>query len=188
MPRISRRKKPQQAPVHERKATTDFLLNAQMTPVEVKNPYDKDGGTIIVMASVRDDLLRRLNTSKEPIENALFEAGRAWERDWQYAQGGHSSGSQFMERVDGGGFNGDVLSEKQREAMRRLAIADRELGQVGCVIVRDILGRNMDYEAVAIKHRGDAGDRAVRYVRDRFKECLKVLAIAYTNMGRASNG
>lgn len=169
--------------VHDRKAT-NVLAALQVVPVEVSDPYDR-GAKILTMASVRDDLLRRLHSSKEPIEDALLVAGRAWERDWQYAQGGRSSGSQFLERVDTSGFSGDVLTDRQREAMKRLAIADRALGQIGCAIVRDLLGSNLPYETVAMKHRGDKGDRSVRYVRDRFKECLKVLAIAYTEMGSA---
>lgn len=182
--KIRRKRKQEKARVHDRRAT-DILAALKVTPVEVKNPLDPDGGNIVVMASIRDDLLRRLHTSKEPIEDALFEAGRAWERDWQAAQGSHSSGSQFRERVDTSGFSGDVLNDRRREAMRRLAIADRALGQIGCAIVRDLLGHDLSYEAVALRHRGDAGDRSVRYVRDRFKECLKVLAIAYTEMGAA---
>lgn len=184
MPTPRRRKyKQKEERVHDRKAT-DVLAALQVVPVEVVDPFDR-GAKILTMASVRDDLLRRLHSSREPIEDALFEAGRAWERDWQYAQGGRSSGSQFMERVDTSGFSGDVLTDRQREAMKRLAIADRALGQVGCAIVRDLLGSNLTYEKAAMKHRGDAGDRSVRYIRERFKECLKVLAVAYTEMGSA---
>lgn len=175
---MKQRRKKNQEPVHERKATTDFLLNAQLAPVEVKNPHDPDGGNIIVLASTRDDILRRLKAA-ESIDVAQFAAGRKWEADWQRAQLGQVISSQFQQRVDGGGISGDILTDQQREAQKRLAQADRALGQIGCAIIRDILGRGLTTTAAAIKYRGKATDKTEKYIAVRFRECLEVLVIVY---------
>jgi hypothetical protein len=182
MNRISarRRKKAPDPVVHDRRAV-DALAKLHAVPVDVKDPHDLDGGVITVLASTRGDVLRVLHTApKDPIDDAQFAAGRAWESDWQRAQVGHaSSGGQWQERVSGGGVSGEILTDQVREAMRRLAKADRELGIIGCAIIRDILGRGFTFEACAVKYRGNSEDRAMRYIRSRFRECLESLVVVY---------
>lgn len=179
MPTPRRRKyKQKEERVHDRKAT-DVLAALQVVPVEVKNPHDLDGGNIVVFASTRDDVLRRLHASKG-IDDAQFAAGRAWEEDWQRAQLGHtSSGGQWRERVQGGGISGEIITDKVRRAVKNLAEADRVLGIQGCAIVRDILGHGMTTKAASVKHLGDMSDRNVTYVAKRFRECLETLVVVY---------
>lgn len=179
MPTPRRRKyKQKEERAHDRKAK-DVLAALQVVPVEVKNPHDLDGGNIVVFASTRDDILRRLHASKG-IDDAQFAAGRSWEQDWQRAQLGHtSSGGQWRERVQSGGVSGEIITDCVRRAVKNLAESDRALGIQGCQIVRDILGRGMTTKAVAIKHYSSDSDRNVSYIVKRFSECLDTLVVVY---------
>lgn len=173
-----RRRKKQSVNVHDRRAK-DALAVLQAVPVIVKNPHDLDGGEIVVLASTRDDILRRMVAS-EAIDAAQFAAGRAWEADWERAQLGHtSSGGQWRERVNGGGVSGEIITDQIRRAVKNLARADRELGQHGCQIVRDILGRGMTTTNAAIKYRGKNSQRSIDYINTRFRECLETLVAVY---------
>jgi hypothetical protein len=177
MPKPRRKKQPEQK-VHDRRAI-DALAVLQAVPVEVVNPLDPDKGKIVVLATTRDDLLRRLHSSKA-IDDACFAAGRSWEEDWQRAQLGHtSSGGQWRERVQGGGVSGEIITDRVRKAVKKLAEADRALGIQGCALVRDILGRGMTTKVVAIKHLGTATQRNMNYITKRFGECLETLVVVY---------
>lgn len=172
------RRKQKQEKVHDRRAI-DALEALQAVPVEVKNPHDLDGGTIVVLASTRDDILRRLKASNG-IDEAQFTAGRAWEEDWQRAQLGHtSSGGQWRERVQSGGISGEIITDAVRRAVKNLAEADRALGIQGCAIVHDILGRGLTTQSVAIRHLGSGGQRSIDYINRRFRECLETLVVVY---------
>ncbi len=173
-----RRKKKEPAP-HDRRAG-DALKALQAVAVEIENPLDLDRGRIMVLASTRDDVLRRLrHAPNDPIDEAQFVAGRRWEADWQRAQQGHIVSNQFRERVDGGGMSGEILTDQQRAAQRRLADADRALGATGAAVVRDILGRGFSISAAAVKYRGKATDKTERYLSARFRECLETLVAVY---------
>lgn len=157
----------------------DTLAAMHLVAVDVKNPHDIDGGNITVLATTRDDILRRLHSAKG-IDDAQFAAGREWEADWQRAQLGHtSSGGQWRERVQGGGVSGEIITDKVRKAVSNLADADRALGIQGCAIVRDILGRGMTTKAAAVKHCGSMSDRNTSYITKRFGECLETLVVVY---------
>lgn len=158
----------------------DTLAALQTVAVGVENPHDIDRGQIVVLASTRDDVLRRLrHAPNDPIDEAQFVAGRRWEADWQRAQQGQIISNQFRERVDGGGASGEILTDQQRAAQRRLLEADRALGHAGAALVRDILGRGFSISAAAIKYRGKATDKTGRYISARFRECLETLVAAY---------
>lgn len=182
MPKPTRHKRAKQKVevIHDRQAI-DALAALHAVPVEVSNPLDPEKGKILVLATTRNDLLRRLHTApKDPIDDALFYAGRAWEQDWQRAQVGHaSSGGQWQERVSGGGVSMDVLSDQRRQAQKRLERADEHLGDKGSKLLRDILGSGFTFEACAVKYRGNSEDRAMRYIKSRFRECLESLVVVY---------
>jgi hypothetical protein len=177
--RRRRKKRKELAPYQDRRAR-DALSALQTVAVEVENPHDLDRGKIVVLAATRDDVLRRLrHAPNDPIDEAQFVAGRRWEADWQRAQQGQVISSQFRERVDGGGASGEILTDQQRAAQRRLAESDRALGHAGAALVRDILGRGFSISASAIKYRGKATDKTERYISARFRECLETLAAVY---------
>lgn len=158
---------------------TDALAAMHLVAVDVKNPHDIDGGNITVLASTRDDILRRLHASKG-IDDAQFAAGRAWEADWQKAGVGHtSSGGQWRERVQGGGVSQEDLTDKKKNAIDRLGDADKALGIQGCAIVRSFLGDGMNTSGVAIRFMGNSSQRSIDYVNRRFRECLETLVGVY---------
>lgn len=173
-----RRKKQSETKVHDRRAS-DVLAKMQAVPVVVEDPHDLDRGEIVVLATTRDDILRRMMASKV-IDAAQFAAGRAWEADWERAQLGHtSSGGQWRERVQGGGVSGEIITDQVKRAVNNLAEADRALGIQGCQIVRDILGRGLTTKSAAIKHCTSASERNVSYIAKRFSECLETLVVVY---------
>lgn len=176
-----RKRKMKSEKVHDRRNTDALVALQNSVPVVVKDPHDLDGGEIVVLATTRDDVLRQLHTApKDPIDDAQFAAGRKWEEDWQRAQLGHvSSSGQWQERVQGGGVSSEILTDQVREAVKRLGKADRELGIIGCAILRDILGSRVTFEACAVKYRGNSEDRAMRYIKSRFRECLESLVVVY---------
>jgi hypothetical protein len=174
-----RRRKKKLKPQQHGRAKVKFAA-LQTVPVEVENPHDLDRGRITVLASTRHDVLRKLrHAPNDPIDEAQFVAGRRWEADWQRAQQGQIISSQFRERVDGSGASGEILTDQQRAAQRRLADADHALGHAGAALVRDILGRGFSISAAAIKYRGKATDKTERYVSARFRECLETLVAVY---------
>lgn len=172
-----KRKKPMEK-VHDRRAI-DALAVLQAVPVVVEDPHDLDRGEIVVLATTRDDILRRLEASRA-IDAAQLAAGRAWEEDWERAQLGHtSSGGQWRERVQSSGVSGEIITDRMARAVKNLAEADRALGIQGCALVRDILGRGMTTQAVAVKYLGSGSQRSMDYVSKRFGECLETLVVVY---------
>ena len=89
-------------PVHDRRST-DLVRNASVAIVEVDDPYAiEPGGKITVLRSLRDDPLARMSAAKQ-IDSAQFEAGRAWQADYEEAEvGGASAIDPTKEAVDGG--------------------------------------------------------------------------------------
>lgn len=180
---ISARRRKAKIEPDDRRAI-DALAVLQAVPVEVENPHDLDRGKIVVLASTRDDILRRLLASRG-IDDAQFAAGRAWEEDWQRAQLGHtSSGGQWQERVQTGGVSGEIITDAVRRAVKNLAEADKELGVQGSNLVRDILGRGLTTQVVAVKYLSNGGQRQIDYISRRFRECLETLVVVY-NLGSA---
>lgn len=173
-----RRKKQTEPTAHDRRAV-DALKALQAVPVEIENPHDLDRGKIVVLASTRDDILRRLLASKG-IDEAQFAAGRAWEQDWQSAQLGHtSSGGQWRERVDGGGVSIEELTDHKKKAIDRLGVADKALGIQGCAIIRCILGDGLEANVVAVRFLSSDSQRSLDYINRRFRECLETLVMVY---------
>lgn len=178
MPKPRRRTKQKVEAAHDRRAT-DALAALQAVPVEIENPHDLDRGKIIVLASTRDDILRRFH-SRQVIDDAQFAAGRAWERDWLVAGVGHtSSGGQWQERVDGGGVSIEELTDRKKQAIDRLGEADKALGIQGCAIVRSYLGDGLRTEMVAVRFMGNDSQRSMDYITKRFRECLDTLVVVY---------
>lgn len=176
MPR--KKPKPSESTIHDRRAV-DALAVLQAVPVEVVDPHDLDNGKIVVLASTRDDILRRLHASRG-IDDAQFAAGRAWEADWMIAGVGHtSSGGQWRERVDGGGISVEDLTDRKKKSIVRLGVADGKLGIQGCAIVRAYLADGLQTSTVATKFLGNSSQRSLDYISRRFRECLETLVVVY---------
>lgn len=173
-----RRKKNPYNPVHDR-TSKDLLRNAQVTPVEVDDPYE-EGGKIIVMRSTRDDPLAEMR-ARGFIDDCHYEAGRHWQRAWENAEiGGVCGIDPTKEAVDGGRMR-DVLTDRQIQAVKDLTEARGALGVVGAWLITSVLGTRKSLQEVARESAGEGGP--VRgeydYLRRRFRQCLDRLAKIY---------
>lgn len=162
------------AKAHDRRAT-DLLRNAQVSPIEVDDPMEP-GGTLIVMRSTRNDPLAALH-ARHHIDEAQYQGGRAFQRDFETAERGPKAIDPSKEAVDGGRFP-EPITESMQKAAVRLALVHRELGINGSALTHDVLihGRTMDEICEA---RQMLGELERKYLGRRFRECLDCLAMVY---------
>jgi hypothetical protein len=152
----------------------DLLRNARVAVMETDDPIS--GDKITVLRSTRDDPLADLH-DRNMIDEAQYQAGRAFQRDFEAAEQGARAIDFTREAVDGG-VMAEPLSEARIRAGRQLAIVYRELGINGSVIVHDFLVHNRTRRQVA-ESRGYSGKRYEEYFGMRFRECLDCLALVY---------
>lgn len=153
----------------------DLLRNAQVAPLEVDDPYEV-GGKILVMRSTRDDPLADLH-DRNMIDEAQYQAGRAFQRDFEAAESGARAIDFTREYVDGGTMP-DPLSEARMRAGKQLAVVYEKLGMVDSVLVHDVLVHSMTRAQVAAK-RGYNSRSRVEYYGMRFRDCLDSMALIY---------
>lgn len=160
--------------IHDRRST-DLLRNADVGAIEVEDPYE-DGGKIVTLRNLRDDPLARLHHRKH-IDEAQYQAGREFQRDWERAERGPRAIDPSKEAVDGG-LMPDPIDEGQTKALVRLNSVLRTLGVDGSALIHDVLvyGRTMEQIARA---RDLAGQKWTEYFGKRFRECLDCMAVCY---------
>ena len=164
------------AKVHDRMArdsnrgTKNYLV-----PKEVDDPYEP-GAKIMVMRSTRNDPLGNLH-ARASIDEAQYEAGRQFQRDFEAAERGPKAIDFTREAVDGG-LMPEPLTEEQRKAGKRLAAVYRDLGADGSALVHDVLIHGRTHFQIA-ERRGYSGERMEKYFGMRFCECLHTLAKTY---------
>lgn len=165
------------APVHERLAT-DLIRNAEVSPIEVDDPYALEkGDKIVAFRSLRDDSLARMHASKQ-VDDAQYEAGRAWQRDYEILEiGGASAIDPTKEAVDGG-KPPEMFTDQKVRASKNLALAATKLGRLQEGIVRDVLTRRMFPSDVA-RTRGFRSERHVAHFAWLFRCSLDTLAEVY---------
>lgn len=165
-------------PAHDRMAR-DLLRNAQVTPIEVDDPYEQ-GGVILVMQSTRDDPLAEMR-ARGQIDECDYQAGRHWQRAYEDAEiGGVRGIDPTKEAVDGGRIR-EVLTDRQLRAAKELKDARENLGSLGIWIVVSVLGTRMNLLDLAKRSAGKEGpiEGEYRYLRRRFKTCLSTLAVLF---------
>ena len=176
MPRAKRRRPYDPASAHDRRSR-DLPRNAEVASVEVDNPLALDPGEkIIALRSIRNDPLGRLH-SHHQIDEAQFQAGRAFQSDWEKAERGPRAVDPGREFVDCGQGR-EPITESQRKAVLRLNRAERELGADGSALVHDVLVQGMTMEQVG-QRRGLCTKRWQDYFSRRLRECLDRLALLY---------
>jgi hypothetical protein len=176
MPRAKRKKPHDPAKAHDRRSR-DLLRNAEVATVVVDNPLALDpGDKIVVLRSTRNDPLGRLH-SHHQIDEAQYQAGRAFQSDWEKAERGPRAVDPTREYVDGGQTR-EPITEGQRKAVLRLNRAERELGADGSAIVHDVLVHGMTMNQIG-QRRGLTTQRWRDYFSRRFCECLDSLAFLY---------
>lgn len=175
MPRARRRPYcPNKPTAHDRRAM-DLLRNAQVAPLEVVDPYDSTA-RIIVMRSTRNDPLAFLD-DRGHIDDAQYQAGRAFQNDWEIAERGARAIDPSKEAVDGG-LAPESITEAQRKAIRKIAQVHRALGPDGSPLTQAVLIDGQTYEEIC-KARGLRGRRWEEYFGLRFRECLHRLSYLY---------
>ena len=176
MPKAKRRKPFNPAMAHDRRSR-DLLRNAEVATVEVDNPLALDPGEkIVALRSIRNDPLARLHSHRQ-IDEAQYQAGRAFQSDWEKAERGPRAVDPTREYVDGGQMR-EPITEGQRKAVLRLNRAERELGADGAALTHAVLIVGQSCANVAAS-RGLTGERWERYFAIRFRECLDRLALLY---------
>jgi hypothetical protein len=146
MPKAKRRKPYNPAKAHDRRSR-DLLRNAEVATAEVDNPLALEPGEkIVALRSIRNDPLARLHSHRQ-IDEAQYQAGRAFQSDWEKAERGPRAVDPTREYVDGGQSR-EPITEGQRKAVLRLNRAERELGADGSALVHDVLVRGLTMEQV----------------------------------------
>jgi len=157
--------------VHDRLAELPAIQAQHTVAAVVRDPYSDVGENITVLRATRDDPLAGM-LARQQIDQAQFEAGRAWQGLWEAAEVGRIRGIDPMkEPVSGSGPPASPFTDRQREAFNELRAVSLTLGFEGDRLVREILGERVSLEAAA-KRRG----REKRYVGVRFRECLETMA------------
>jgi hypothetical protein len=176
MTRARRRPFDPAAKIHDRRAS-EVGRQSQVAPIVVDDPMGLDpGDKIAVMRNLRDDPLARLH-SRKSIDEAQYQAGRAFQADWEAASRGPQAIDPGKEAVDGG-RPPEAITEPQRRAVARLAQIDRGLGPDGAALTRDVLIERLAYVEIA-RRRDLPGKRWEEYFGFRFRLCLDLMAAVY---------
>ena len=174
MARAKRGKPYDPAKVHDRRST-DLLRNAKVEPIEVDDPIEV-GGKLIVMRSIRNDPLAGLHARRH-IDEAQYQGGRAFQYDFETIQSRPQAVDASQPYVDCS-LRPRGISAAFSESLARLKLADRELGQEGAAIVRNVLIHGMTIEQIGMT-RGLTNEPDLKYLGRRFRECLECLALVY---------
>ena len=160
--------------VHDRQST-DLLRNAQVAVIVVDDPYEA-GAKISTVRSLRNDPLAGLHARKS-IDEAQYQGGRAFQHDFEAIQAGPQAIDASQPYVDRS-FRHRSMSDAFSGAMARLKLADKELGQLGASLTRDVLIHGMSIQQIGVA-RGTGGEIELKYLGRRFRECLDCLALVY---------
>lgn len=142
---------------------------------EVDDPYEP-GARIVAIRSTRNDPLADLH-SRQHIDDAQYEGGRVFQRDFEAAERGPCAIDPSKEAVDGGRMP-EPITEAQRRAGIRLARAYKDLGPDGAALIHDFLIDGRTMRDIAAR-RGLVEQRWHDYFGLRVRECLHVLAFVY---------
>jgi hypothetical protein len=170
-PRIRRKAKPTMPKVHERLA--ELPINASVARAVVDDPYEW-GGQIAVLRSLRDDPLARLLV-RQQISDIQYKAGRLWQADYEAAEIGSARGiDPAKDQVDGGRF-AELNTDRRLAASDRLKKDRRALGQLGELIIADVLGRGLMIRQ-AVEMRGFSDKASLEFYGRLFRESLNTIA------------
>ncbi len=100
MARAKRTRSYRLAKMHDRRAQ-ELPLNAEVAIVEVEDPYALQAGDkIVALRSIRNDPLGRLHSHRQ-IDDSQYQAGRAFQNDWERAERWPKAVDPSRESVDG---------------------------------------------------------------------------------------
>ena len=164
------------AAVHDRRSS-DFNrgIAGHMAVIEVDCPIDA-GAKLMVLRNTRNDPLAGMH-ARRFIDEAQYQAGRAFQNDFETAERGPRAIDPGKEAVDGGRLP-EPITEAQQKAVQRLAEIHRALGVDGSAIVSDVLITGLGISQL-VSRRGYQGEHWRKYFGRRFNECLDRLALVY---------
>ncbi len=168
-------RKMQTEKVHDRRAD-DLPINSKVVSAVVEDPFPRIEGRIEyiqVTRSVRDDPLADM-FSRRVIDKAHYEAGRKWQRLHDITTIGPISAIDPTKEAVDGGKPRDPITDRQMDAFKKLAEADRMLGQWGALLVRDLLAHRLTVSQMCERHDCRTGRRA-NFLSLRVRECLEDL-------------
>lgn len=175
MPRARRKPFDPNRPIAHDRRTTDLLRNARVAPIEIDDPLEI-GGKLIVMRSLRNDPLAHLH-DRRFIDQAQYDAGRDFQRDFETAERGPRAIDPSKEAVDGG-LAPEPITEAQRKAARKLAQVYRALGPDGSALIHDVLIAGRTHAQIG-EMRGLRGRKWEEYFGMRVFECLHRISYVY---------
>lgn len=176
MARARRRQPYDPSKAHDRRSTDlNRGIGQHVAPIEVDDPMEL-GGKLIVMRSTRDDPLGDLH-ARHMIDEAQYQAGRAFQRDFETAERGPRAIDPSKEAVDGG-MMPEPITEAQRAAARQLAVVHRALGQNGSALIHNFLIHGLSMQRMALMRSLNV-EAERKYLRARLRECLDSLAVIY---------
>lgn len=156
---------------HDRKST-DTLAAGAYAPLEVDDPYER-GGRITVMRQTRGDPLARLHAHGQ-IDQAQYNAGRAFQRDWETAERGARAIDPTKEAVDGGRIP-EPLTDNQAQAKTRLINVQKELGRRLSKVLEAVLIHGLTMEQIAQSR----AQSLIKLQGNLLRTALNELAIIY---------
>jgi len=176
MARAKRNRSYRLSKVHDRRSR-DLPRNAEVAEVEIDDPLALEPGEkIVALRSIRNDPLGRLHSHRQ-LDDAQYQAGRAFQNDWERAERGPQAVDPTRDYVDGVRTR-EPVTESQRMAVLRLHRAERELGADGAALAHDVLIKGMTMDQVG-QRRALSSQRWNDYFSRRFRECLDRLALVY---------
>jgi hypothetical protein len=131
--------------IHDRRSK-DVLRNRHVSIMEVDDPYER-GEKIVVSRQLRGDPLGRLHAHGQ-IDQAQYNAGRAFQFDWETAERGARAIDPTKEAVDGGQMP-EPITDSQAAARVRLVEIQRELGRRIFRVVHAAVIHGMSMEQIA---------------------------------------
>jgi len=162
--------------IHDRRATEfNRGIELHLGVVEVDDPYEA-GGKIAAIRSTRNDPLASLHARKY-IDEAQYQAGRAFQGDFETAERGPRAIDPSKEYVDGGVLP-EPITEAQRKAALKLKAAFAALGLDGSALVHDVLIHGFSFKQIA-EARRFSGRRWEEFFGTSFQLCLHKLSYVY---------
>lgn len=134
------------------------------------------GAKINAVRALRNDPLAGLH-SRRFIDEAQYQAGRAFQHDFETAERGPRAIDPSKEAVDGGRMP-EPITEGQRKAAKSLAKIYRVIGQSGSALAHDVLIHGRTVEQIG-KSRAMTSETELKYLGRRFRECLDEMAVIY---------
>lgn len=172
------RKRREEERVHDRRST-DTLVAGQYAAIEVADPWVPDD-KITVLRQLRNDPLARLHTHGQ-IDEAQYQAGRAYQGDWETAERGARAIDPTREAVDGGRL-AEPITEAQAKARKRLVAVKSSLGRKLHSVAHAFLIDGGTTEAIAYA-LNRPGHRWSNYYGKMIRDALDVLAVEYRLAG-----